>query len=193
MKATTEKRLIVGAVALTGAVLVAAGAMHGHLHHRLDALQVRSAAIQAQIEETQDKLAEAEDKLTEATLRAMEDVEPEPVETTAAPETAAVEPENLGTFKLTAYCPCAKCCGQWADGITYTGTVATAGRTVAVDPDVIPLGSTVRINGHDYIAEDIGGAIKESRIDVFFDSHQDALQFGVQYADVEIIKKGKET
>lgn len=101
-----------------------------------------------------------------------------------------LEPEttDLGEFKLTAYCTCGKCCGEWADGTTYTGTQATAGRTVAVDPKVIPLGSTVIINGDEYIAEDIGGAIKGNRIDVLLDTHQEALQFGVQYADVTIKK-----
>lgn len=101
-------------------------------------------------------------------------------------ETEPVEPEplDLGTFKLTAYCPCPACCGEWADGITYTGTTATQGRTIAVDPDVIPLGSSVEIAGHTYIAEDIGGAIQGNRIDVYFRNHAEALQFGVQYATV---------
>ena len=70
--------------------------------------------------------------------------------------------------------------------MTYTGTEATAGRTVAVDPDVIPLGSTVYIDGAEYIAEDIGGAIKGRRIDVLLPTHEAALEFGVQYADVAI-------
>ena len=95
--------------------------------------------------------------------------------------------EDLGEFKLTAYCTCPKCCGVWADGITYTGTQATPGRTVAVDPDVIPLGSTVYINDIAYVAEDIGGAIKGKRIDVLFSSHQEALEFGVQYSNVSIL------
>lgn len=111
------------------------------------------------------------------------EAEPAPVE--VEPVTVT-EPESLGTFKLTAYCPCAKCCGEWADGITYTGTEATAGRTIAVDPNVIPLGSTVHINGQAYTAEDIGGAIKGNRIDVYFPTHTEALQFGVQYAEVTI-------
>lgn len=110
-----------------------------------------------------------------------EEIEPAPVEAVAE-----TEPQDLGTFKLTAYCACPKCCGEWSDGITYTGTTATQGRTVAVDPSVIPLGSTVNINGRAYIAEDIGGAIDGNRIDVFFSSHADALEFGVQYSTVTI-------
>ncbi len=99
------------------------------------------------------------------------------------------EIRNMGEFRLTAYCTCEKCCGQWADGLTYTGTVATPGRTVAVDPDVIPLGSTVYINGAEYIAEDIGGVIKGGRIDVLFATHQEALEFGVQKAYISIKEK----
>ncbi len=108
--------------------------------------------------------------------------EPEP---TPEPE---VERVSLGEFRITAYCPCEKCCGAWADGLTYTETVATEGRTIAVDPDVIPLGSIVEINGAEYVAEDIGGAIKGDRIDLYFDSHQDALEWGVQYKDIFLIE-----
>lgn len=105
------------------------------------------------------------------------------IETTEEPRLT-----DLGEFMLTAYCTCSKCCEEWADGITYTGTQATAGQTIAVDPEVIPLGSTVYINDAEYIAEDIGGAIKGNRIDVLFPTHQDALNFGVQYAEVAILK-----
>lgn len=54
----------------------------------------------------------------------------------------------------------------------------TAGRTIAVDPRVIPLGSKVRMNGKEYVAEDTGGAIKGRRIDLFADSHSEAMKFG---------------
>lgn len=98
-----------------------------------------------------------------------------------------IEPifESIGTFKLTAYCPCEKCCGK-TDGITSTGANATAGRTIAVDPLVIPYGTVVLIDGQEYIAEDCGGAIKKNRIDIFFDTHSDALKFGVKESEVFI-------
>lgn len=95
------------------------------------------------------------------------------------------EPEYLGIFTVTHYCPCVKCCGK-TDGITFTGTQATEGRTIAVDPDVIPLGSTVVIDGKEYIAEDIGGAIKGLRIDKYMDNHQEALDAGIVQAEVWI-------
>ena len=97
------------------------------------------------------------------------------------------EYKNLGKFKLTGYCRCVKCCGK-SDGITSTGTKAKAGRTIAVDSSIIPYGSKVKINKKEYVAEDCGGAIKNNKIDIFFDSHEEALEFGVKYADVYIKK-----
>ena len=99
--------------------------------------------------------------------------------------------EPLGEFNLTAYCPCMKCCGKWANGITATGTTATEGRTVAVDPALIPYGATVTVYfadgaSHSYTAEDCGGGIKGNRLDIYFDDHQAALQFGVQSAMVYV-------
>lgn len=96
---------------------------------------------------------------------------------------------DMGEFELTAYCSCSDCCGKWADGITATGVTAKAGRTIAVDEDVIPYGYEVIINGHTYVAEDCGGAIVGKRIDIFFDSHSEALEFGRQTAKV-LLKVG---
>jgi 3D (Asp-Asp-Asp) domain-containing protein len=98
-----------------------------------------------------------------------------------------VEKTYLGEFKISAYCPCEVCCPGTSDGLTYSETVATEGRTISVDPDVIPLGSIVEIDGKRYVAEDIGSAIDENRADIYFDSHADAREWGVQYHDVYII------
>lgn len=121
---------------------------------------------------------------------------PAPQQAASAPQAETVSPEptpalvSLGEFKLTAYCACEKCCGKDSSdpyyGITAYGYQVTAGRTIAVDPKVIPIGSEVVINGHTYVAEDVGGAIKENRIDIYFNTHQEALEFGVQYAEVFI-------
>lgn len=94
--------------------------------------------------------------------------------------------ESLGEFVITAYCPCEKCCGEYADGYTASGTVATEGRTCAVDPDVIPLGTEIEIDGVKYIAEDVGGAIKGNRIDICFNDHRSALQYGVKCKEVYV-------
>ena len=84
---------------------------------------------------------------------------------------------SYGIYEITHYCKCTRCCGK-NDGITATGTQATAGRTIAVDPKVIPLGTEVVIDGQNYIAEDTGGAIKGKKIDIFCESHEEAISRG---------------
>lgn len=91
-------------------------------------------------------------------------------------EITVKQPKSLEVV-ATAYCPCVKCCGK-SDGITATGTKATAGRTIAVDPSIIPYGTEITIDGVTYIAEDCGGAIKGNKVDIFFNTHEEALQFG---------------
>lgn len=114
---------------------------------------------------------------------------------------AEKEPElvNLGRFVLTAYCSCIDCCGEYAlnrpidengNEIVYgsIGVRLTAGISIAVDPRVIPYNSNVIINGHTYTAHDTGSAVNGYHIDVYFNNHQEALNFGVQYADVYLVK-----
>lgn len=92
---------------------------------------------------------------------------------------------SLGTFTLTAYCNCTKCCGKWAKyHQTALGTRPQKNHTIAVDPNVIPLGTTVVINGNEYVAEDTGSGVDGNHIDIFFESHQEALNFGKQKAEV---------
>lgn len=81
----------------------------------------------------------------------------------------------IGTFKITHYA---------GDTTTSTGVIPTVGRTIAVDPNVIPYGSKVVINGHTYIAEDCGGAIKGNKIDIFVGSEEEAYQKGVYHTEV---------
>lgn len=102
--------------------------------------------------------------------------------------------KSLGVFKLTSYCACEKCCGKYANNRNGTikgamGVTLTNQYSIAVDPDIIPLGTKVYINGQEYIAQDTGGAIKGNRIDIYNTSHSAALNFGVQYAEVTIEKK----
>lgn len=97
---------------------------------------------------------------------------------TTEPIVIGSQGELIGNFEITGYCPCRICCGKWSGGNTASGTKPTAGRTIAVDPNVIPLGTKVYFNNHTYIAEDTGGAIKGNRIDLFFNTHQEALMWG---------------
>lgn len=94
-------------------------------------------------------------------------------------------------FELTAYCACELCCGPSAQGVTFSGTTVESGRTLAVDPSVIPIGSLVYIDGLGLrVAEDTGSAIKGNIVDVYFEDHDEALRFGRQTANVVIIEEG---
>ncbi len=97
---------------------------------------------------------------------------------------------NIGDYRLTAYCPCELCTGK-TDGITKSGVRAVQGRTVAVDPTLLSLGSQLVINGHVFTAEDTGGAIKGTHIDIYMDSHEQAMAFGTQRADVYLLWEPK--
>lgn len=105
--------------------------------------------------------------------------------------------EVLGEFAITAYCSCERCCGTWAldrpldkngNEIVYTasGAVAEVGVTVAVDPDVIPLGSEVYIDGLGWYKAQDTGAFTGKVVDVYFADHEAACEFGRQAATVAI-------
>ena len=89
-------------------------------------------------------------------------------------------------YVITAYCHCVKCCGK-SDGITASGEKAVEGITVAMDKSM-PFGTKIYIDGvGERIVQDRGGAIKGNRIDLYFDSHQEALNFGRQTKEVTIL------
>ena len=104
-------------------------------------------------------------------------------ETETVPEP---EPEWIEAV-ATAYCPCERCCGSWAlnrpDGIVYTasGAEAVQGVTIAADWSIYPPGTVLFVEGlGEMVVQDRGGAIQGQKIDVYFESHDDALQFGRQ-------------
>lgn len=83
---------------------------------------------------------------------------------------------SLGEYRISAYCPCEKCCG-WNTGITASGTQATAGRTAAMNG--VPFGTKIVIDGHEYTVEDRGGGLGSKIIDIYFDTHEEALNSGL--------------
>ena len=98
------------------------------------------------------------------------------------------EYEYIGEFLLTGYDDCPLCQEEFV-GITALGVAPTVQHTVAVDPKVIPLGSHLLIDGIEYVAEDVGGAIKGYHIDIFVGSHEETFaDFCNKTADVYLIK-----
>ena len=97
----------------------------------------------------------------------------------ASSDSSSGQGKYLGNFTLTAYCNCAQCCGT-AGNLTASGTVPTAGRTVAMAG--VPFGTQLLINGNVYTVEDLGTPY--GHVDIYCDSHSEALSFGLQSAEV---------
>lgn len=107
------------------------------------------------------------------------------------------DPGVTMTATVTAYCTCVECCGEWSAEhpsrigtdyvqLTASGTVPTMRRTIAVDPEVIPLGSYVMIGDGVYIAEDTGSLVKGNHIDIFIPDHETADEFGTKKMEVTV-------
>ena len=142
----------------------------------ISSISVTECINEAEAQASATQTVEAEAPIEEA----------EPVKEEPAEETFWMD---LGSFEITAYCT-GTCCSS-GTGITASGTVATVGRTIGVDPNVIPLGSTVKIvfqdgTEHIYKAEDTGSAIQGNIIDLLCESHESALQFGRQTCRVYV-------
>jgi len=98
--------------------------------------------------------------------------------------------QNKQIYKVTAYCPCKKCCGEYADGVTASGYIIQKGDKFCASP--LPFGTILNIPGYGVVpVRDRGGAIKENSIDVYFDTHQEALNWGVQYLRIEVVGENK--
>ena len=94
-------------------------------------------------------------------------------------------PVRSELWRISAYCVCSQCCGKWSDGITASGAKAV-GKLIAAPPE-IPFGTWIDIPGYG-IAEvlDRGGVIKGRRLDLLFPTHQEALNWGVEYLEIRL-------
>ena len=129
-----------------------------------------------EVETTSTIVSDVSEETTEETSEGME--EPQEVET--IPETHSSKGKPLGVCKVTAYCPCSECSGEYGN-ITSCERTAIEGRTVACNS--LPKDSIVEINGHQYVVEDVG-RLQYMQFDIYFESHEDADDFGVQYIEV---------
>lgn len=105
------------------------------------------------------------------------------------------EPERPGEWRtvrmrVTAYCPCEKCCGEYSDGITACGHKIRPGDAFVAADKRYSFGTEMLILGYNNEQPvevlDRGGAIRGDRLDVFFQSHEEALKWGVKYLDVKV-------
>ena len=92
--------------------------------------------------------------------------------------------ELYGNCRITFYCNCSACCGSWAGSPTASGVMPTAERTAAAD---LPFGTRLLIDDVQYVVQDRG--VSGMCIDIYVDSHEEALNRGMYYTDVYIIKE----
>lgn len=106
-------------------------------------------------------------------------------------EPAAVSKVVYKRFRVTAYCSCERCCGQFADGITASGYKIRLGDRFVAAPSAMPFGTLLSIEGYAgglaVPVRDRGGAITGNRLDLYFDTHKEALEWGKKYVEVRIL------
>ncbi|MCI9584849.1 hypothetical protein D3Z50_10445 [Clostridiaceae bacterium] len=93
----------------------------------------------------------------------------------------------LGIFETTAYCTCKQCCPN-GTALTYSGTVPKANHTISADITKYPLGTKLMIGDVVYTVEDIGSTIVGNRLDIYFSTHEEALDYGVQSVEVYAVE-----
>ncbi len=166
----------------------------------------RQAAAQAAAEEAARQAAAEEASRQAAAQAAAEEAARQAAAQAAAEEAArqaaaqaaaeqaaqqAAQQQYLGKFRITHYCSCPICCGQWSTGaatvVGASGMALTPGQSIAVNPAQIPYGSKVMINGQIYIAADTG--VGSNCIDIYTGTnHAVASAGGMYYADVYLVK-----
>ncbi len=170
-----------GALGLLAGAAVVNAAFASALMDARARLERAEAQYQVQLQQAEQTRDQAVRELGAMALQAARDKQSR-AEQAAAYE-ALGDYRYIGECTVTAYCPCEECCGRWADGLTASGLPAGPG-IVAVDPEVIPLGSTVVIDGQRYLAADTG--VNGLHVDVCLTGHRDTAAFGVQTAEVWI-------
>lgn len=136
-------------------------------------------AQQEETQQTEDQQSQSQEEDTYAESSSSESGDSYNDESGSVESSGSGQGTYLGNFTLTAYCNCAQCCGT-AGNLTASGTVPSAGRTVAMAG--VPFGTQLLINGNVYTVEDLGTPY--GHVDIFFGSHSEALSFGLQHADV---------
>jgi len=119
---------------------------------------------------------------------------PTAVGTPPKTEIASTELASEGSeWVLTAYCPCPICSCQSPDGLPHTacGVVAQANHTVAASP-VYPFGTVLYIEGMGYytVEDRFGGSVGSNRADIFFNTHEEACNFGRQVRRITVVGIG---
>ena len=137
-----------------------------------------------------ESIQDEKNEQSESTQAEVEAAAPVQVEEAQASTDHAPAENNQATFEMEATAYTAYCDG--CSGITATGMDLRNNpnkKVIAVDPNVIPLGTRVHVEGYgEAIAGDTGGAIQGHKVDLHFPTKEEAIQFGRQTVTVTIIQ-----
>jgi 3D (Asp-Asp-Asp) domain-containing protein len=185
---------IAAACGMVVLVLIGAAKVHGE-GPAAAAADAKLLDVAPTIELLQDNLPvpTADEDLSDAITAAMSQVPSESALEDSDSE--LVGARRVLWMEVTAYCPCEKCCGKGAMGLTASGKRVSYndGAFVAADTDVLPFGTKLMIPGYsdnNPVVEviDRGGAIKGHKLDVFYADHDTAMDWGRQWIPVTVVE-----
>ena len=192
---TTNKRCLQGVVCLVAffvALIVVMSTNAGRVQATTDGnepLKIGQLIIRAKALEPEKPV---HDKRTVSKTAERVEIEPEMHGECTEPEQecTACDPEPvlryLGEYRITGYDICVSCCGN-TNGVTASGTQATAGRTCAAGKD-LPFGTVLYIDGIGYrTVEDRGGGVNGGHIDVLCENHGECYALTGHY-DVYVVE-----
>lgn len=146
------------------------------LNNKINELEKKTEQLENNIEKV--RVSKLEDKKT-VTTRGNSS-------RTSNNKTEVATTEKWIWANVSAYCSCVKCCGK-TNGITASGAKAKANHTIAASSNY-KFGTKIEIAGMGvYIVEDRGGAIKGNKIDIYFNSHEEALKFGRRNLKIRVV------
>ena len=158
-------------------------------------LEEKAEGYQSKIKDYKSQIKDYEKQIKEYKSKLQTTTKPTTTKraTTTTNATTKGTSSNSGSFtgNITAYCGCSKCCGKWAtnNSVKYgaSGMKLVSGYSVA--SDYYPMGTILYIEGYGkvQVADRFGSGHGKSRIDMYFDSHSTALQWGRQYRNVSVV------
>jgi 3D (Asp-Asp-Asp) domain-containing protein len=143
--------------------------------------------------DTQPLSNEAEEKASSMPVSGFSTPDENKGQNNSEPKSEPSDGWRIVRMRVTGYCPCSKCCGEYSDGITASGHEIQPGDTFVAADKRYSFGTEMVIegynNGKPVKVLDRGGAIQGNKLDAFFHTHQEALEWGVRNIDVKVRDK----
>ncbi|WP_313073078.1 3D domain-containing protein [Lacrimispora sp.] len=179
MKRFSGKLRITGLLTILCILLLSTSAMAD------EAVEKEQTTADAQSASVQTIKSDAKSESSTESTKASEETGPGVKKETEPTKTEPTGPvyekgASLGLFSATAYCPSK----SGKIGRTYSGTTPRAQHTLSADLTILPIGTMVMIDDVIYTVEDTGSGIRGNKVDIFFGSRDEAINFGRQTKEI---------